>query len=224
LTATKVTVPGLRCVRDRVSLSSTSGSSEKSSWLLPFRLPGHLVSLCITRPGRVSDCRRHLGVRKNRPSAVRVVLATTIERTTNRGWSNPSGLEAAPSPYAANAESRDGRAEKAAEEARPSGDLQTGVRLRQQLVNFGVVSFARVMQAPESEPLALRCECGAADCALRLTVRRGEYEAHAASSRLLVAHAHVDGNGQVVFRNARYAVVQPLTLERSGATDRRSNP
>jgi hypothetical protein len=87
--------------------------------------------------------------------------------------------------------------------------LQTGVRLHRQLVNFGVVSFARVMQAPESEQLELRCECGAADCTIRLTVRREEYEAHAASSRLLVGHAHANGNGQVVFRNARYAVVQP---------------
>jgi len=99
-----------------------------------------------------------------------------------------------------------------------SGDLYTGVRLRRQLVNFGVVSVARVMQAPESEQVELRCECGAADCAIRLTVRRSEYETQAASSRLLVAHVHVNGNGEVVFRNARYAVVQLRSAEHSPST------
>jgi hypothetical protein len=42
-----------------------------------------------------------------------------------------------------------GRAEKAAEEARASGDLETGVRLHRRLVNFGLVSFAQVMQPRE---------------------------------------------------------------------------
>lgn len=109
--------------------------------------------------------------------------------------------------------------------ARVSGDLRTSLHLRRQLVNFGVVSVARVMQVSENEPLELRCECGGADCATRLVVRRREYEAQDGSSHLFVAHAHADRNGQVVVKNARFAVVHPPAAgrPRSAGAPRRAD-
>ncbi len=65
-----------------------------------------------------------------------------------------------------------------------------GRRLNAQAVNFGVAAIARATGAEPNTTLALRCECGAADCDERVVLTQDEYQALTLESTAVLATHH----------------------------------
>lgn len=72
----------------------------------------------------------------------------------------------------------------------------------------------------DSDSLIVVCECADEDCAQRLELTRGEYEAARSEPVLfVVAHGHIDPEiEEVISRNERYELIRKVGAGRDVAT------
>jgi hypothetical protein len=103
-----------------------------------------------------------------------------------------------------------------------SAVVDAGRRAQRQLVNFGVVSVARVTGEAADRLLELRCECGAAGCCERVQVTRGEYEAAAGVDLLIVSSLHA--RAAVEQGEGRFAVTEKPPDDRTDGVGGRVAP
>jgi hypothetical protein len=95
-----------------------------------------------------------------------------------------------------------------------SAAVEEARRALRRLVNFGVVSVARVTGVGADQLLGLRCECGVAGCGERIRITERVYGTLTDADLLVVSSLHAASTAE---RGERwFAVAQPL----DGAEDR----